>query len=97
MIKNHPTLLLALLVLSSCSSELDRCIEAKLERPDSEAKVLFGDVRFYTNAIKRTSCTEDSATRRGESVEECNLGVEENHLSRMYMAAEDLCNEQGIY
>ena len=91
------TLLLTLLVLGGCSTELDRCIEYKLKKPDADAKVNFGDVRFYTNAIKRTSCTEDLATRRGETVAECNIRLEENHLSRMYMVAEDLCNEQGIY
>ena len=97
MTKNLTTLLLTLLVLGGCSSELDRCIEYKLKKPDADAKVNFGDVRFYTNALKRTSCAEDLATRRGETVEECNIRLEENHLSRMYMVAEDLCNEQGIY
>jgi len=33
----------------------------------------------------------------GETVEECNIRLEENHLSRKSKAAENLCNNQGIY
>ena len=92
--KTLPTLLLTLLVLGGCSTELDRCIEAKANDSDIEEISVEETLR---DARLRTFCSNNALALRGEIKKECVTRNEDEFASRVEKIAKKLCHKEGIY